>query len=107
MQQSSLLKKLLFIAAAVSSLTAQAQNITNPDFEIYSQCPSGQTQISRATGWSRPTGGTSDYFNNCGYNISTTVSPHSGNAFAGGYMEIKYTYFYTKLFAYRKLYFIL
>lgn len=37
----------------------------NGDFETFSQCPDYVSQIDRATGWSRPTNGTSDYFNAC------------------------------------------
>jgi len=83
----------LFLAAILvfDSLAMQAQTIPNADFEVSTACPTGQTQIARASGWTRPTGGTPDYFNSCGYNIASTVSPSSGNAYAGCFTEIMYT----------------
>lgn len=72
------------IAMILNGYSVQAQNIDNPGFETYSSCPTGQTPIARATGWRRPTGGTSDYFNDCGYNISGTLSPEDGAGFVCG-----------------------
>jgi gliding motility-associated-like protein len=73
----------------------QAQNLVpNGDFETYTQCPDYVSQIDRATGWSRPTTGTSDYFNAClGVPFSMNVPDnqsgyepaHSGNGYAGFY----------------------
>jgi hypothetical protein len=83
----------LFLAAILvfDSLAMQAQTIPNADFEVSTACPTGQTQIARASGWTRPTGGTPDYFNSCGYNIGSTVSPSSGNAYAGCFTELTYS----------------
>ena len=74
---------------------AQAQNLVpNGDLEQYTQCPDYVSQIDRATGWSRPTNGTSDYFNAClGVPFSESVPDnefgyepaHSGNGYAGFY----------------------
>lgn len=90
-KQLLVMNKAVAIAFILAGYSANAQNITNPDFETYSTCPSGQTQITRATGWTRPTGGTPDYFNSCGYNIATTINANSGTGFVGGYMEITYS----------------
>ena len=68
--------------------------VTNGDFESYTQCPDYVSQIGRATGWSRPTEGTSDYLNAClGMPFSLSVpgnqfgtqAAHSGNGYAGFY----------------------
>ncbi len=81
--------------ASLSVLSAGAQNLLpNGDFEQYSQCPDYVSQIDRAIGWSRPTLGTSDYFNAClGIPFSMNVPDnqsgyepaHSGNGYAGFY----------------------
>lgn len=74
---------------------ARAQNLVpNGDLEQFTQCPDYVSQIDRAVGWSRPTLGTSDYFNAClGVPFSLNVpdnefgyqSAHSGNGYAGFY----------------------
>ncbi|MBL7957987.1 MAG: hypothetical protein JNM49_08500, partial [Flavobacteriales bacterium] len=74
---------------------AQAQELlSNGDFETFSQCPDYVSQIDRAVGWSRPTDGTSDYFNAClGVPFSMNVPDNqsgyeparSGNGYAGLY----------------------
>jgi hypothetical protein len=81
--------------AALLVPCAQAQNLVgNGDFEQYTQCPDYVSQIDRAVGWSRPTNGTSDYFNAClGVPFSESVpdnefgyqAAHSGNGYAGFY----------------------
>ncbi len=51
------------------TLSIQGQNlVSNPSFEIYSQCPDSLNQLSFASGWFDPNGGTSDYFNSCSTN---------------------------------------
>ena len=70
-----------------------AQNLVpNPSFEIYTQCPSAQTQISYVSQWNRPpnTTGTPDYFNSCATgvintpsNIYGTQAPFEGNGYVG------------------------
>ena len=72
-----------------------AQNaVANGDFEQYSQCPDYVSQIDRASGWSRPTEGTSDYYNAClGVPFSMNVPDNqmgdqvarSGHGYAGLY----------------------
>lgn len=74
---------------------ALAQNLVpNGDFEQYTACPDYVSQIDRATGWSRPTEGTSDYLNAClGMPYSLSVpgnqfgdqAARSGNGYAGFY----------------------
>lgn len=70
------------------------QLVPNGDLEIYSQCPDYVSQIERANGWSKPTQGTSDYFNGClGVPYSMSVpdnqfgdeAARSGNGYAGVY----------------------
>lgn len=82
----------LLSAAYVNSTTiTYAQNIPNPDLENISSCPTQQANLSyglRATDWTRPTRGTSDYFNSCGFNISSHISAQSGEGFVGSYMEL-------------------
>ncbi len=83
------------LPAALLLMQAQGQNLVpNGDFETFSQCPDYVSQIDRATGWSRPTTGTSDYFNAClGVPFSMNVPDNqsgyeparSGNGYAGFY----------------------
>lgn len=84
------MKTLITLLAALTGSSAMAQNLTNPDFEAMSSCPTQQTNPSytlRATGWTKPTAGTSDYFNSCGFNIASHISAYSGAGFVGAYME--------------------
>lgn len=84
--------KIMLCLLVLTGLFADAQNkISNPDFETYSSCPTGQTQLTRATGWTRPTGGTSDYLNACNYSIPSVISANSGAGFVGCFAEAKYT----------------
>ncbi|OJV55808.1 MAG: hypothetical protein BGO31_17090 [Bacteroidetes bacterium 43-16] len=86
------MKTIITLLATLVSATAIAQNISNPDFETYSSCPTQQTNLSyalRATDWIRPTAGTSDYFNSCGFSIASHISAYSGSGFVGGYMELR------------------
>jgi hypothetical protein len=64
--------------------------VPNPSFEIRSQCPNGLDKLSLATGWDKPTDGTSDYYNVCGgngagvpLNQMGVQSAYSGQAYAG------------------------
>ncbi|MCF8239397.1 MAG: hypothetical protein K9I85_14635 [Saprospiraceae bacterium] len=45
----------------------QDNNITNPDFESFSPCPTSHSQINYAVGWDQGNETTSDYHNTCGY----------------------------------------
>ncbi|MBP1686035.1 MAG: hypothetical protein H6Q33_2178 [Deltaproteobacteria bacterium] len=72
---------------------AQGQNLVpNPSFETYSQCPDFQAEIDRATPWTQPTLGTSDFYNACAGNnpyVSVPVNSfgnqaaRTGNGYAG------------------------
>ena len=85
--------RIIGLFAVLAASAAGAQNLVpNGDFEQYSQCPDYVSQIDRAIGWSRPTTGTSDYFNAClGVPFSESVPDnefgdqpaHSGNGYAG------------------------
>lgn len=88
-------RSILFIPATLAMLSLRAQELVpNGDFETYTQCPDYVSQIDRATGWLRPTNGTSDYFNAClGVPFSESVPDnefgyepaHSGDGYAGFY----------------------
>ncbi|MBK7084207.1 MAG: hypothetical protein IPH53_05900 [Flavobacteriales bacterium] len=83
----------LLLAMAV--MRADAQNLLpNGDFEQYTLCPDYVSQIDRCVGWSRPTHGTSDYYNAClGVPFSMNVPNNqmgdeparSGNGYVGFY----------------------
>jgi len=86
------MKAIITLLAALTGYIAIAQNISNPDFETMSSCPAQQTNPTyalRATDWMKPTAGTSDYFNSCGFNIASHISAYSGAGFVGGFMEIR------------------
>jgi len=71
-----------------------SQNLVpNPGFEYYSSCPDNSSELTLATPWFIPTGGTSDYFNSCAtspYHVGVPVNwpgtqtPHGGSAYGGG-----------------------
>ena len=93
------MRALVVAFSLILFLCAHAQLLLpNGDFEDYTACPDSSGQIDRATGWSRPTAGTSDYFNVCfpgappGFNAFNAGVPdnffgnqpaHSGNGYAG------------------------
>lgn len=90
-----MVKTLLIIAFVMLASPSGAQNLVpNGDFEDYTQCPDYVSQIDRASGWFRPTEGTSDYFHAClGVPWSLSVpdnsfgneAAHSGDGYAGFY----------------------
>jgi gliding motility-associated-like protein len=92
------MRALTLLIAAACVLRMQAQELVpNGDFEQYTTCPDSSGQIDHAVGWSRPTAGTSDYFNACqqgvpGFNAFNPGVPdnyfghqpaHSGKGYAG------------------------
>ncbi|MES2836057.1 MAG: gliding motility-associated C-terminal domain-containing protein [Bacteroidota bacterium] len=89
----------------LTTFTSIAQNLVpNPSFEVYSVCPDAVSQINRSTGWSQPTTGTSDYFNQCmltSGNVSVPFNflgyqvPKTGVAYAGCYV-------FDSIFTYRE-----
>ena len=91
---------LLFLTWSAWWTTAAQNLVPNGDFEQYTQCPDYVSQIDRATGWSRPTEGTSDYLNAClGQPYSLSVpgnqfgdqAARSGNGYAGFYCFYGFT----------------
>lgn len=85
---------IFFILIGPVAILQAQQLVINGDFEQFTQCPDYVSQIDRATGWSRPTAGTSDYFNAClGTPFSMSVPGNqfgdqparSGNGYAGFY----------------------
>jgi hypothetical protein len=71
---------------------SMSQNLVqNGSFEQYTVCPSALGQMSRASSWSTPTGGSPDYFHMCAPNHDVLVPsnqcgwqmPVSGQAYAG------------------------
>lgn len=89
------MNRLLLPTTMAFALAARSQNLVpNGDFEQYGLCPDYVSQIDRATGWLRPTEGTSDYFNAClGVPFSLNVPDNqfgyeparSGSGYAGFY----------------------
>ena len=74
------MRALTLLIAASCILRMQAQELVpNGDFEQYTTCPDSSGQIDHAVGWSRPTAGTSDYFNACQQGV-----PPGFNAFDPG-----------------------
>jgi hypothetical protein len=71
-----------------------AQNLVpNPGFEMYDSCPAHISQIHYATGWSKATWGTSDYFNECAdsaglgaANFAGYQKARTGKAYAGFFL---------------------
>ncbi|HEX2617866.1 MAG TPA: gliding motility-associated C-terminal domain-containing protein [Flavobacteriales bacterium] len=84
---------LLLIAGLWARGTAAQELVPNGGFEEYTACPDFISEIERATGWSRPTEGTSDYLNSCSIDPYASVpdnqfgsqAAHTGNAYAGFY----------------------
>ena len=84
---------LFVVQLGVLSSSASAQNLVpNPSFESYTLCPTTYDQLNQAPPWSKPTGGSPDYFNACAgspaimgvpTNDVGSQAPHSGNAYAG------------------------
>jgi len=89
--------KLIFTFIAILLVSfGYAQNLVpNPGFEEYTKCPSGISQLKRATYWSSPTKGTPDYYCDCAskngkysdagvpLNKMGNQQAHSGSAYAG------------------------
>jgi len=65
--------------------------VPNPDFEVYSTCPSWVTQIGLAVPWENASNGSPDYFHVCAtepivgvpINVFGNQDPHTGEAYAG------------------------
>ena len=71
--------------------TLVAQNyVTNPSFEMVSECPDAVGEIELATGWTNTTEATPDLFNECGtgpatvpFNFVGFQQAHTGKGYAG------------------------
>ncbi len=89
------MKKLFYFVLLFSiTRTCEAQNLVlNGDFELYSSCPTGLSQLDSALFWYRPADGTPDYYNQCSLanvgiplNYGTYQYPKSGLGYGGGYV---------------------
>lgn len=89
-------KTLFYISLfCCSQFNSQTNLVYNGDFEQYSECPTnlstpGDLQIEKCLGWTAPTYGTSDYFNECASlyvgipnNFFGNQNSQSGIAYAG------------------------
>lgn len=60
--------------------------IPNPSFEDYDNCPTGISQLHKASTWEQATIPTTDYFNSCGYINNAQMTPFpEGNAATGAF----------------------
>ncbi len=88
MKQSILICMMMF-----AGYHCYSQNLViNGSFEQFTKCPTNVAQISNATGWSRPSDGSPDYFNSCiggggivgvPQNYWGRQVPKTGNAYVG------------------------
>lgn len=87
---------IIFILTIIMGSGMYAQNITNPDFELFTTCPAQHSRfINNVTGWLSSLGalaGTPDYYNTCGYKMPEKLVAQSGDGFAGGYVELNNTF---------------
>ena len=94
-----LLSILILFTMVVNGL---AQNLVpNGDFENYTLCPDGASELDRLTDWFNPTAGTADFYNSCyttGWenvdvpnNFFGFQSPASGNGYIGLFLHYYYT----------------
>ncbi|MEO8591055.1 MAG: gliding motility-associated C-terminal domain-containing protein [Flavobacteriales bacterium] len=81
----------LLLVATILRTQAQ-QLVPNGDMEQFGSCPEAMGQVDRATGWSQPTLGSTDYFNACQGEPFTVSVPtnlcghqpaHSGDGYVG------------------------
>jgi OmpA-OmpF porin, OOP family len=88
-------KFFLSILFTFSIIIVKGQNlVSNGNFEEYSSCPTQISQLDTALYWITPTGGTSDYYNECTSSPYIDVpdnhmgyqNAHSGNGYAGIYL---------------------
>ena len=93
---------ILFLLLIISFGSGKAQNLLlNGDFEDYTACPTGATdpfqapnyEINKCIGWTKPTYGTSDYYNQCANGTLVGITsnpfgyqwPYSGDGYLGAY----------------------
>ena len=88
------MRLILLILILATSLSSFSQNlVTNGDFEQYTKCPDGPTQLNRAIGWHGiwGGGGSCEYYNSCATNhqVSTPYNqtgyqlPRTGKGYIG------------------------
>ena len=83
----------LVLGSSLLMSFANAQNITNPGLETYSSCPTSISLLTNATGWTRPTTSTADYFNGtapCSFRLNMGGGPitaQQGGGYIGGIAE--------------------
>lgn len=88
------MKHLLYsLLLSLPVLSFGQQNLVpNPGFELYTNCPTGNSQVTGyCNSWIQYTGGTSDYYNSCTSSSNVDVPANllgyqnaaSGNAYAG------------------------
>ncbi|MCB0698828.1 MAG: T9SS type A sorting domain-containing protein [Chitinophagales bacterium] len=99
---------LIWLTLFCAWLGTEAQNqVINGNFEEYTSCPTGGSQVYRCNNWRQFTGGTSDYFHSCsnsGVNVPNTFVGYqqaaSGQAFTGGYQYYQgHVYIYKEYIA--------
>jgi hypothetical protein len=90
------IKIMITMLTVFVSLGTYAQNIANPDLELFTTCPSQHSRfVSNVTNWVvslGSTAGTPDYYNSCGYSMTDKLVAQSGNGFGGAYMELNNTF---------------
>ncbi|HLG36394.1 MAG TPA: T9SS type A sorting domain-containing protein [Bacteroidia bacterium] len=91
------MKKILLISLIIFSFSVEAQNLVpNGDFEQYSSCPNGPSQLDSALFWFNPGGGSPDYLNQCSGNPFSDVpnnvwgyqAAYGGNGYCGIYLVV-------------------
>ena len=77
---------ILFFITITLFAKAQYNLVPNPSFEIYSSCPNGSGQLSRAIPWTGPNNDDADLYNICSSqtNINNQI-PINGIGYAGFY----------------------
>ena len=82
-------KSLFYLLLWALPFTVFSQNLVrNPSFEDYNSCPKDLDNIERdVPHWSRPTGGTTDYFNKCSPKLGVPINFNGSQAtaYGGGY----------------------
>ena len=65
-----------FLLLLIPSASIFSQNlVSNPSFEIFTSCPTAESQIERADPWYSPNGGTADLFSTCATEASEVSVP--------------------------------
>lgn len=95
-------KRLSQKSAIIAMLTltsgqiVNAQNIANPDLELFTTCPAQHSRfVNNVTNWVvslGATAGTPDYYNACGYKMPEKLVAQSGDGYGGAYLEFNNTF---------------